>query len=354
MTPVLGIHPPIISSDPPRGPAPKTITAALVERLLATAAEGGVDAIELCRSAALLGGESEQLGDYVELDRYYRLWELALGRCTRRELPLLVAEGCRVDTLRLVGYACATAATLGDAQRNLARFMALCVSGEIYDYDEREEPRLVLRQPHGAVSGAAWAAEMALARAVRDARAMTGLRVVPREVAFVHAAPVDVAPFESFFGCAVRWSSGANEIVWSAEAARTPLIKADPGFNAYFVEQAEALLSHLPAMEDVVDRVRRAVSEGLEKGDASLPTIAKRLGCSPRTLRRRLSSRGTNFRAVIDEVRCELAMRYLQRSDISLTELAFMLGFSEPSNFHRAFKRWTSETPSTYRSIGGN
>jgi AraC-like DNA-binding protein len=88
----------------------------------------------------------------------------------------------------------------------------------------------------------------------------------------------------------------------------------------------------------------------MSRGGADLATLARRFGSSPRTLQRRLGEEGTSFQEVLDQVRSEAAERYLADSSLSCAEVGYLLGFSEPAAFHRAFKRWRGVTPKEYRS----
>jgi AraC-like DNA-binding protein len=101
-----------------------------------------------------------------------------------------------------------------------------------------------------------------------------------------------------------------------------------------------------------LDRIREIIAEELVRGEPSLERVAKRMATSGRTLRRRLEENGTTFRALLDAARADLARSYVQDRRISLSEVAFMIGFSEPSAFNRAFKRWTDTTPAAWRARG--
>src|SRR5262249_16896150 len=99
-----------------------------------------------------------------------------------------------------------------------------------------------------------------------------------------------------------------------------------------------------------LDRMRELIAEALQSGVPTLDQIAKKMATSERTLRRRLEAEGTSFRALLDETRARLARSYVSDRRMPLSEVAFLLGFPEPSAFHRAFKRWTETTPSAWRA----
>src|SRR4051812_46702307 len=129
--------------------------------------------------------------------------------------------------------------------------------------------------------------------------------------------------------------------------------KAHPHMLAFFDKQALALLGQAPPDEPIADSVRRAIVATLPSGTPSLPDVARSLGLSERTLRRRLAVERTSFQDLLEGFRSSLAGRYLERKDLALAEIAFLLGFSEPSPFYRAFRRWFGQSPERYRQALG-
>jgi AraC-like DNA-binding protein len=134
-----------------------------------------------------------------------------------------------------------------------------------------------------------------------------------------------------------------------------PRTGGDPDLFSVLDTHAKMLLDQRPGSADradIVARVRDAIESELRGGDPKLESIARRLAMSPRTLQRRLSDRGVLFNDVLDEMRFRAAKSYLAPGDIAGTEVAYLLGFAEPSSFNRAFKRWSGLTPTEYRRQG--
>jgi AraC-like DNA-binding protein len=166
------------------------------------------------------------------------------------------------------------------------------------------------------------------------------------EVRFTHrATEAHVARHRAFFDAPVRFGADYTELLLSREVLDTPLTSADPNLLAILVPTAEATLSRESVgARPLTDQVRRALRSALSHDEAQLETVAKRLGMTGRSLQRRLKDEGTVFQALRDELRRDLADRYLGQG-MSFAEISFLLGFSEPSAFFRAFKRWTGLTP---------
>jgi AraC-like DNA-binding protein len=191
--------------------------------------------------------------------------------------------------------------------------------------------------------------EAALAAVLSRARELTGVAFDPIEVHFQHPRPEDISAHERVFRCPLFFSERTTEIVVAREIAGLPLNKADTGLSKILDRYASEMLSRMPRTTEFADRVRHVTAETLKAADPSLRTVATRMHMSARTLQRRLHLEGTSFNHVLDEVRREMAEGYLDQPQFSITEIAFLLGFSDVSSFHRAFKRWSARTPMEFR-----
>lgn len=176
-----------------------------------------------------------------------------------------------------------------------------------------------------------------------------GLRT--EEVWFPYPARDDLSVYERIFDCPLRFDQPHAGLHFSVEALELPLVHASPTVTAALERVATELLAagHSPA--DFHTRVVSAIGDLLSSGnECSAASVAKKLGVSLRTLQRRLGDDETTFRAVLDEHRAHLARAYLAREDLSLAEIAYLLGFSTSQAFHKAFKRWSDCTPAEYRA----
>jgi AraC-like DNA-binding protein len=174
---------------------------------------------------------------------------------------------------------------------------------------------------------------------------------IPIEVRFPHSAPENTSEHYRLFGCSVKFGRDRGELLFSRDLLEMPFLSADVNLQAILEAQVVAMLQKLPKSDAVTDAVRRYLAGELCNGEPTLEQIAPRLHMSARTLHRRLEDEGTSFRQILTEVRRELATRHLSERRLAIGEIAFLLGFSEPSAFHRAFKRWTGYAPLTYREL---
>jgi AraC-like DNA-binding protein len=184
---------------------------------------------------------------------------------------------------------------------------------------------------------------------VLTSRRLTGLDLVPLMMGFQHPKPKDLSAYDRLFRAPLRFDQPINEMGLDAACLQYPLMQADLGLGIVLDHYAEELLAKLPQAESFLDSVRRIISRGLRGGDPSLAVIAKQLGYAPRTLQRKLQESGTSYYTLLDEMRRELSIYYLQEEHIAISEVAFLLGFSETSAFHRAFRRWVGVSPGEFR-----
>lgn len=182
---------------------------------------------------------------------------------------------------------------------------------------------------------------------------MTGARVRPLRVRLKHAAPRDTARHREWFGPRLEFSASEDELVLArADLDRTALAP-DPTLSRIVQAHADAALARLPDRGDLRARVRALILELLAEGTPTIETLTARLGFSRRTLQRHLEGLGTTFAKELDGARHALALGYLA-DRVSVQDTAFLLGFSDVSAFHRAFQRWTGQTPQKWRAATMN
>jgi len=165
---------------------------------------------------------------------------------------------------------------------------------------------------------------------------------------FTHQ-PDDVAAIEQLLGCPVRAGASWAGLAVPRASWQLPLNRRDPTLRALLERQADGVALPAPAMDPLERDVRRVLAPRLAKGEADIDVIARDLAMSSRTLQRRLSAAGLSFHELIDTVRRETAEKCIANSSLSIAEVAYLVGYSEPAAFHRAFKRWTGVTPQAYR-----
>jgi AraC-like DNA-binding protein len=175
----------------------------------------------------------------------------------------------------------------------------------------------------------------------------------PVEVRFRHPSPERLDEHRRFFRAPIHFDDRVTALVVRRELLAAPLVRSDPGLCAVLERQVHETLARIPKVNALSERVRHLIARDLTTGEPHARAIAAALHMSPRTLQRQLGHEGTTLRALVDDLRRDLAGRYLSERKIAIAEVAFLLGFSEASAFHRAFKRWSGTTPAEYRRTLG-
>jgi AraC-like DNA-binding protein len=262
------------------------------------------------------------------------------------QIALALAAATPPGAFGVVEYVCRAAPTLGEALRRWVRYLNLL--------DDAVEVALVevaggdgdvaLRVTRESEAPAPASHELCFALVVAQARQICTRPFRPVAVRFTHRLAGDAAAYRAFFDAPVAFGADHTELVLPAAAVAAALTTADPSLLAILTRHAEHLRASAPDDPPLVAQVKRALREALRGDDAQIETIARGLGLTARSLQRRLKDEGGSFVALREEVRRTLATRYLD-DGLAIAEISFLLGFSEPSAFFRAFKRWTGTTP---------
>lgn len=331
--------------------------ARLAARVLDVAAAAGVDAAGLRGAAGLSPGidlwSPEQR---VPLSAIYSLLEAAEEALGDPGLAIKVASGIDVEMFDALGFLVVTSPTFGVAMERTLRYQRLWNDGERYSMVVAEGRAHVRYEPFGPPRRAhrIMAEMFAFDVAVNCPRLLGDGAPAPLAVRFRAPPPAGGGPgLDVLFGAPVVYGSPLDEVLLAAELLDRPMPLANAAMHAFFRRHADSALARLDAPQPWLDRVRGFVEERLPDGGVTLASAAEALGMSVRTLQRRLRDEGTTFEELCDGVRKARALVYLD-AWMSIGEVAYLLGYAEPSVFHRAFKRWTGQSPEAFRATSGS
>lgn len=161
------------------------------------------------------------------------------------------------------------------------------------------------------------------------------------------------AAFEAYFGIPVTLGE-RYEIVFVAEDAKRPFLTTNASMWAFLELVLHRRLADLDERTPMSERVSAALHELLPSGRGQIGDLARALGVSTRTVQRRLGEENTTFRDVLDETRSRLAQHYLQQTQLTIAEVAFLIGYDDPNSFYPAFRSWTGLTPQAARAASGD
>ncbi|MFT3694816.1 MAG: AraC family transcriptional regulator ligand-binding domain-containing protein [Kofleriaceae bacterium] len=267
----------------------------------------------------------------------------ALTRATSPSVALQIADATPIGSFGIVEYVCRSAATLGDALTQWVRYLNL-LDDAVEVSLIVEGDRAYLRVTRESEAPAPASHELCFALVVKQAQQLSTVPFRVTGVDFTHAG--DPAPYRAWFDAPVAFGAEHTQLVLPAAALQASLQTSDPTLLAILTRAASEV--KIPDPTTIVDQVARVIGEALKDDRANIAHAAQALGMTERSLQRRLKEANTSFNDVREDVRKQLAKRYLD-DKLAIAEISFLLGFSEPSAFHRAFRRWTGMTPQEAR-----
>lgn len=278
-----------------------------------------------------------------------RLWEALRQRTADPALQLSAPLTLPFGAYRVIDYLVAASATVGDGVHRFARFFGLVADAVVLSVDELPGGhRLHLTTADGGAVPPVYVDYIfaALVRRIRM-RIRPDLRLLRVELR--RPEPDDPRPWREAFLAPVRFGGPADALHFDDEEWSAPTMDADEALARLLEEHARILEDRIPHPRSAFrTEVEQAIASSLPDR-ATVGRIAHALHVSVRTLQRRLEADGTTFRDVVEAVSERLAVSYLRNPDVSIAEVAFLLGFSDPSAFNRAFRRWIGDTPGNWR-----
>jgi AraC-like DNA-binding protein len=264
---------------------------------------------------------------------------------------LHIGERAEPELFDVLGYVVIHSPTFGEAINRLIRYHSIWSDGAFYNLDIKgPRARLTYEYAAGLTGVRRHDSEMTLSILVSFARRGTGVDWTPQEVSFQHSKPESISEHQRIFRSRIHFDRPINELVFDSSLLALAMMKADPGLCVILDRHAQELLSRRPRAGGFINQVRQLLGQALKVGDEPrIETISQKLGISVRTLQRKLKEENTSHQDLLDELRSDLSKRYLQEPQLAICEVAYLLGFSEPSAFHRAFRRWTGVTPKEFR-----
>lgn len=253
----------------------------------------------------------------------------------------------------LLYYVLSSSDSLGEVFERGARFAAVVNEGFIQEFIDGRQ--VGLRMQYSGVRRQADRHQMEFwtTTLVRLCRQLAGRQLRPVRLRFTHSRGQGYARLMRFVGCRVEYGAEADEILFARAARQMRVVHADPFLNRLLVDACEQALSvRRRASDSFAARVENVLVPLLPHGEARATKVAALLGLSPRTFARRLTDEGLTFSRLLARLRLDLARRYLLRERLSISKVAWLLGYQEVGAFSHAFRRWTNLTPRKFARHG--
>ncbi len=330
--------------------AEATVAAGYASALIAFAASKGADAAALRAAAGVAREALEDFDTRVPFDRYKALMRAAIAMTGDPAFALEYGAGTEFQNFSVVGLIAHASATMAEALAQMNRYSRLVIEVD----GVAQGPRFVNVMRDGGLwledlranpNDFPQLTEATWSRFIVGSRRNFPDHVFALGATVTHPAPAHRAAYERIWKVPVMFGAERNAIRMNPA---WPTLRINTGNRYAFgvlTERADALLDALRKSDSVKSAVEKRLLTVLHTGDVSIASTASAMGISRQTLYRRLKEEGATFESVLDDLRRRMALDYLSARKVSVNETAYLIGFSDPAAFSRAFKRWTGVSP---------
>jgi len=337
--------------EPPRQTRHPTVLCSWTKVLVLALRDNGCDIESLMTQAGLSEVQLSYPDARLPLLNNTRLWQLAVQALDDETLGLWVPCYSNQTTFHALGYAFMASQTLLEALQRVTRFNAMVSdAAEVELVCDADTVGMSWRSVAPAMGPSDEAMEAILALILRSCRKIKGREFAPLSVTLMRVACRNEQPFRDFFAAPVTFGASEYRMSFDRETLEQQLEWGNDGLARSNDRVVEDYLKRLE-LGSTATRLRNLLVRELPSGAQAHDNYARLMGMSGRSLQRKLNAEGSSFNQILNETRCELACSYLNQTPRqSLTEIAFLLGFSDTSSFSRAFHRWTGMAPGAYAS----
>lgn len=309
----------------------------------------GIDRTWLQARAGLRDKDLQDPDARVPVSSFVELWRELLRARPEPDLGIRFGAVTHAQQLGLIGYLMMHSVDLEGALGRLVRFCRLLSEANRARLTEAGAVATFSWEPDARLQRIPQAIDWALAAVVNVVEELTAAKLEPREILYPYPKPAGRKAKLGGPRTRARFDCPRPALVLASRDLRRPVTDADTTLGSYLEDHAETVLAALPSQRSASRRTRAAIWRRLRAGEPTLERVARELSMGPRTLQRRLSEEGTSFSVLLEELRRALATTLLEDRSLPVHEIAFLLGYSEPSAFYRAFRRWRRVSPGTYR-----
>ncbi len=321
--------------------------------LLETLQELGGDPKALAKQFSLSDTKLSQPEGRISIPRFMRLGRGAIDQIQRPDLGIEMGKRVKVGFLGLVGFLAMTAKDIEAACKVIAHYERLSST------NSRGRSSFYLEELHGIASFYSispynefnlFVVDSVLSSQLKILEWLSGRSCILKRVEIEFEEPSYAKAYEDCFQCPVLFGQERNALVIKPEALNWPLVQHDKNAFLNLQNICDERLAQITKDRNLKEKVMDEISPLLEGQTPSINEVADSLGLPPWTLRRKLQEQNTNFQTLLNETRKSLAESYMKDTDLAIGEIAYLLGFSSPTAFQRAFKRWTELSPGRYRA----
>ncbi|MBK9925206.1 MAG: AraC family transcriptional regulator [Anaerolineales bacterium] len=286
---------------------------------------------------------------HIPIETYLLIQDKAAEYVNDPYFGLHMGEFAEVGSWSILGYMMMNCKNLGEVFEKSERYSRI-IGNFIETRTEQKlnKIKVIFFTPPHTPEMTRHCFDASLSSSVRMMRSLTSADINPLEVTFTCAEPASRSEYERFFQCPILFGQKENSFTLDASLVNTPIPMANPGLLEYFEKYAESFLAELDRKNEHTRAVTKIILSQLDDEELSINKVAKEMAVSVRTLQKRLDEEGVAFSDLYKDIRKRLAQKYL-RENYTVEQITYLLGFSEPSVFRKAFKKWSGVTPREYR-----
>lgn len=328
----------------------RTVSAAFIDSILYAAEQLGLDRDALISqlniSLDMLDQPTKRLPESV----MHQLFAQIHTKSQKSEIGLEIGRLSRPGTYNALGYAAMSCSNLWEAFQLIPRYESIVLEMGNTRVEKRENQLLLIWGTSSPDDVSQILADTIMASWLTLARWLTGKNISPSLTQFSYQTPHNICHYTNFFGSPVEFNCSENAFVFNEESIlMSPILHADSAMAEIMQKRAEQIKAQIGPQTYTTNKVEAELTKHLPRGKFSLKYIAQALNMSDRTLRRKLQDEGSNFQAILSQVRHKLALKYLSDMSLNILDISLLLGYNEHSSFSAAFKNWQGETPQAYR-----
>lgn len=324
----------------------QTVNNALVKYFLDVFVSLGLDRQELLETAALDEKELNMLDLRTHRDKFVKLINTGNARLGDPAIGLHIGENLDLDRLGIFGQLILNSRDVMEALIQFSRYNNLLSGNTDVKLIEQDDRVIISDRPRQFFNRGA---ETTFAAIITLPPRVCHQKINPLVVRFQHKEPSYVQEYKRIFNCPVKFNQPENQLELDRESLNVKI----PTHNQYLAEiirsHADFLLQQVDRAKRFQDEVKKVIIQNLHTGLVDIKMVSNQLGASRWTVYRKLKSENISFQELLNMVQKDLTLSYLRAREHPIHEIAALVGFSSPSTFHRAFKKWTGQSPKEYQ-----
>ncbi len=332
-------------------PEPISVSVTVLSQMFLYLASLKVDVDEFLRSLGIDPASVKSPDARVPVETYLLIQDQTAKYVHDPYFSLHMGEFFEAGSWSILGYLLMNCKNLAEAAEKSGRYSRII--GNLIEAKAQfrfNKFKAIYFTPPHAPKMSRHCFEATFSSGVRMMRSLTGVKLNPLEVTFIYPEPESTTEYERIFGCPVLFGQKENSITMDTQIGNIPVLMANPGLLEYFEKYAQDFLAEMDRKDEYNRAVTKIILAHLDDENLSINKVAREMSVSVRTLQNHLEAEGVVFSELLKDIRERLAKKYLHEN-YSVEQITYLLGFSEPSVFRKAFKKWARVTPREFREI---